>query len=191
MAGNTTLIDLHLEMFWRSIISACIKCDSFIYGRALRSWAQQKAGRDVVAGISPRVLRRRVLRGEFCRCRGPARLVAGPKPARSCPRPAGVKSIAPPTAVPKAANALPGAEVNAMPARVPSAVPAPKAPVPRAKAAMCAANASLAAATAVSSERSRGRQQCAGNRGRNSEFAYHSASPSGMTKLTLTKLFGR
>jgi hypothetical protein len=93
--------------------------------------------------------------------------------------------------VPKAANALPGAEVNAMPARVPSAVPAPKAPVPRAKAAMRAANASLAAATAVSSERSRGRQQRAGNRGRNSEFAYHSASPSGMTKLTLTKLFGR
>jgi len=35
MAENATLIDLHLEMFWGSIISTCIKCDSFIYGRAL------------------------------------------------------------------------------------------------------------------------------------------------------------
>jgi hypothetical protein len=75
--------------------------------------------------------------------------------------------------VPKAANALPGAEVSAMPAQVTPAVPAPKAAVPGAKAAMCAANASLAVATAVSGERSRGHQQCAGNRGSNSEFAYH------------------
>ena len=75
--------------------------------------------------------------------------------------------------MPKAANALPGAEVSAMPAQVSSAVPAPKAAVPRAQAAMCAANASLAATTAISSERSRGHQQCAGNRGSNSEFAYH------------------
>ena len=36
MAENTTLIDLHLEMFRGSIISTCIKCDSFIYARALR-----------------------------------------------------------------------------------------------------------------------------------------------------------
>src|SRR5215471_12345883 len=35
MAENTTLIDLHLEMFRGSIISTCIKCDSFIYGRGL------------------------------------------------------------------------------------------------------------------------------------------------------------
>jgi hypothetical protein len=29
------LIDLHLEMLRGSIVSTCIKCDSFIYGRAL------------------------------------------------------------------------------------------------------------------------------------------------------------
>jgi hypothetical protein len=37
MAENTTLIDLHLEMFRGFVISTCIKCDSFIYGRALSS----------------------------------------------------------------------------------------------------------------------------------------------------------
>lgn len=75
--------------------------------------------------------------------------------------------------MPKATNTLPGAEVSAMPARVTSAMPAPKAAVRRAKAAMGAANASLAATTAVSSERSGRHQQCAGNRGHNSEFACH------------------
>ena len=71
--------------------------------------------------------------------------------------------------MPKTAAALPGAEVRAMPAQVTLAVPAPKAAVPSAKAAMRAANAT----TAVSSERGRRHQQCAGNRGNNSEFAYH------------------
>jgi hypothetical protein len=68
---------------------------------------------------------------------------------------------------------LPSAEVSAMPAQVTAAMPAPKAAVRRAKAAMGAANASLATATAVSSKRSRRHQQCAGNRGSNSEFTYH------------------
>jgi hypothetical protein len=36
MAENTTLIDLHLEMFRGSIISTYIKCDSFIYGGGLK-----------------------------------------------------------------------------------------------------------------------------------------------------------
>jgi len=35
IAENTTLIDLQLEMFRESIVSSCIKCDSFIYERAL------------------------------------------------------------------------------------------------------------------------------------------------------------
>jgi len=41
MAENATLIDLHLEMFWGSIISTCIKCDSFIYRRALSATIRQ------------------------------------------------------------------------------------------------------------------------------------------------------
>jgi hypothetical protein len=56
-----------------------------------------------------------------------------------------------------------------MPAQVTPAVLAPKAAMPSAKAAMCAANAT----TAVSSERGRRHQQCAANRGNNSELAYH------------------
>ena len=32
---KTALIELHLEMLRGSIVSTCIKCDSFIYGRAL------------------------------------------------------------------------------------------------------------------------------------------------------------
>lgn len=135
-----------------------------------RSWIVEA---ELVVGATKTLGEMTVFERRVSRCRGPTRLVAGPKPARSGPLPAGGKSIAPPTAVPKAANVLPGAEVSAMPAQVPPAVPAPKAAVPRAKAAMCAANASLAAATAVSSERSCGHQQCTGNRGSNSEFAYH------------------
>ena len=32
---KTALIELHLEMLRGSIVSTCIKCDSFIYGRVL------------------------------------------------------------------------------------------------------------------------------------------------------------
>jgi hypothetical protein len=85
--------------------------------------------------------------------------------------------------------ALPDTEMSAVPTLV-TAVSAPKATVSTAKAAM-PAHASLSAATAISSERGRRQQQCAGNRGSKREFAYHRASPGGMTKLTLTKLRGR
>jgi hypothetical protein len=86
--------------------------------------------------------------------------------------------------------ALPDTEMSAVPTQVIPAVSAPEATVSTAKAAM-SAHASLSAPTAISSERGRRQQQCGGNRGSKREFAYHRASPSGMTELTLTKLRGR
>jgi hypothetical protein len=112
------------------------------------------------------------------RRRAPTRLVADPKPTRGRPLPAGVESIAPPSAVPKMLAALPDPEVSAVPTQVTPAMSAPKATVSTAKAAM-SAHASLSAPTAISSERGRRHQQDAGNRGSKREFAYHQASPTG------------
>jgi hypothetical protein len=116
-------------------------------------------------------------------------LVAGPKPTRGRPLPAGVESITPPTAVPKMPAALPDAEMNAVPPQVTPAVSAAKATVSTAKAAM-SAYSSLPAPAAISSKRGRRHQQCADNRGSKREFACHRASPTGMTKPT-HKLHGR
>jgi hypothetical protein len=86
--------------------------------------------------------------------------------------------------------ALPDAEMNAVPTQVTPAVSAAKATVSTAKAAM-SAHASLLAPAAISSERGRRHQQCADNRGSKREFACHRASPTEMTKPTLTRLHGR
>jgi hypothetical protein len=51
MAENTTLIDLHLEMFRGSIISTCIKFDSFIYGRALSLMGDAKLNAAAIAQL--------------------------------------------------------------------------------------------------------------------------------------------
>jgi len=52
MAENTTLIDLHLEMFWGSIVSTRIKCDSFIYRRTLSVTTSDVTGQDFSSKIN-------------------------------------------------------------------------------------------------------------------------------------------